>query len=65
MSAVARLLHMKSKHHFLEICYDDLIQFLRAVLPDDNKMVDNFYITKKLVQGLGLPIEKIDCCNNN
>ena len=28
-------------------------------------MVDNFYRTKKLVQGLGLPVEKIDCCKNS
>ena len=65
MSAVVRLFHMKSEHHFSERCYDDFIQFLREVLPDDNKMIDNFYRTKKLVQGLGLPVEKIDCCNNN
>ena len=65
MSAVARLLHMKSEHHFSERCYDDFIRFLREVLPDDNKMIDNFYRTKKLVQGLGLPVEKIDRCNNN
>ena len=65
MSAVARLLHMKSEHHFSERCYDDFIRFLREVLPDDNKMIHNFYRTKKLVQGLGLPVEKIDCCNNN
>ena len=56
MSAIARLFHMKSKHHFSETCYDDFIQFLQEVLPDDNKMVDNFYRTKKLVQGLGLPV---------
>ena len=56
MSAVARLLHMKSEHHFLERCYDDFIRLLREVLPYDNKMVDNFYRTNKLVQGLGLPI---------
>ena len=43
MSAVARLLHMKSEHHFSERCYDDFIRFLREVLPDDNKMIDNFY----------------------
>ena len=65
MSEVARLLHMKSEHHFSERCYDDFIRFLREVLPDDNKMINNFYRTKKLVQGLGLPVEKIDCCNNN
>ena len=65
MSAVARLLHMKSEHHFSERCFDDFTQFLQEVLPEDNKMVDNFYRTKKLVQGLGLPVEKIDCCKNS
>ena len=28
-------------------------------------MVANFYSTKKLVQGLGLPVEKIYCCKNS
>ena len=65
MSAVAQLLHMKSEHHFSERCFDDFTQFLQEVLPEDNKMVDNFYRTKKLVQGLGLPVEKIDCCKNS
>ena len=46
---VAKLLHMKSEHHFSERCYDDLIRFLQEVLPYDNKMIDNFYRTKKLV----------------
>lgn len=64
MSSVARLLYMKSEHHFSERCYDDIVQFIKEVLPDENKMVDNFYSTKKLVQGLGLPVEKIDCCPN-
>ena len=65
MSVVARLLHMKSVYHFSERFYDDFIRFLREVLRDDNKMIDNFYRTKKLVKGLSLPVEKIDCCNNN
>ena len=42
MSAVALLLHMKSEHHFSERCFDDFTQFLQEVLPEDNKMVDNF-----------------------
>ncbi|KAM3303419.1 hypothetical protein P3S67_014449 [Capsicum chacoense] len=30
----------------------------------DNIMIDSFYSTKKLMRGLGLPVEKIDCCKN-
>ncbi|XP_049378076.1 uncharacterized protein LOC125842815 [Solanum stenotomum] len=33
-------------------------------MPSDNKMIDSFYGTKKLMRGLGLPVEKIDCCKN-
>ena len=54
MSMVARLLRMKLEHHFLERCFDDFTQFLCEVLPEDNKIVANFYRTKKIVQGLGL-----------
>ena len=65
MPTVARLLQMKSKHHFSERCFDDFTKFLHEVLPKDNKMVANSYRTKKLVQGLALPVEKIDCCKNS
>ena len=27
-------------------------------------MTNSFYNKKKLMQGLGLPVEKIHCCNN-
>ena len=38
---------------------------MKELLPTDNLMTDNFYSTKKLVRGLGLPVQKIDCCENN
>ena len=37
---------------------------MSELLPPDNVMIDSFYSTKKLVQGLGLPVEKIHCCIN-
>ena len=64
LSAAARCLSIKSNHHLSEKCYDEFVGFVKEVLPEDNKMVDSFYNTKKLVQGLGLPVEKIDCCQN-
>ena len=47
---------MKSKHHFSYRYFDDFTQFLHEVSLQNNKMFANFYRTKKLVQGLGLPI---------
>ena len=37
---------------------------MKEILPIDNVMTDNFYNTKKLVQALGLLVEKIHYCNN-
>ncbi|XP_039122129.1 uncharacterized protein LOC120258759 [Dioscorea cayenensis subsp. rotundata] len=64
LSAVARMLNMKAEHHLSERCFNDFCQFLKEILPSDNAIPSNFYNTKKLVQGLGLPVEKIHCCLN-
>ncbi|XP_039120731.1 uncharacterized protein LOC120257299 [Dioscorea cayenensis subsp. rotundata] len=64
LSVVARMLNMKAEHHLSEKCFNDFCQFLKEMLPADNAIPSNFYITKKLVQGLGLPVEKIHCCLN-
>ena len=64
LSAVARLLNLKAKHHFSKRCFDDICQFLSELLPENNVMTNSFYSTKKLMQGLGLPVEKIHYCIN-
>ncbi|XP_058009704.1 uncharacterized protein LOC131183255 [Hevea brasiliensis] len=61
---VARMLNIKAEHHLSERCFDDICQLMKEVLPDENLMTKNFYSTKKLVQALGLPVEKIYCCAN-
>ncbi|XP_073133532.1 uncharacterized protein [Henckelia pumila] len=65
LSVVARLLNMKADHRISERCYDDICQLISELLPGENCMTESFYSTKKLIRGLGLPIDKIDCCNNN
>nr|GMC66417.1 uncharacterized protein LOC109166774 [Ipomoea batatas] len=62
LSAVARLLNIKTEYRLPEQCFDAFCQLFKDGLPEDNNMVDSFYQTKKLIQGLGLPVEKIDCC---
>ncbi|XP_057999097.1 uncharacterized protein LOC131177938 [Hevea brasiliensis] len=64
LSVVARMLNIKAEHHLSERCFDDICQLMKEVLPDENLMTENFYSTKKLVQALGLPVEKIHCCTN-
>ena len=58
-------MNMKLEHHFSVKYFDQIVEFVKEVLPEDNVLPDNFYKTKKLIEGLGLPVEKIDCCRNN
>ena len=62
LSAVARLLNIKSEYHLPEICHDSSLEFMKEALPQRNTLPEKFYDTKKMVEGLGLPVEKIDCC---
>lgn len=38
---------------------------MKEIVPEDNHVAYNFYSTKKLLRGMGLPVEKIDCCLRN
>ncbi|XP_065857931.1 uncharacterized protein [Euphorbia lathyris] len=62
LSIVARMLNIKSENNMTERCFDSVLEAMHDTLPPGNKMAKNFYETKKLIRGLGLPVEKIDCC---
>ncbi|XP_039135719.1 uncharacterized protein LOC120273141 [Dioscorea cayenensis subsp. rotundata] len=64
LSAMTRLLNIKSEFHMSEKCYDAILQLMNEALPTDNKLVGSFYETKKFAAELGLPCEKIHCCIN-
>ncbi|KAK9169429.1 hypothetical protein Syun_001569 [Stephania yunnanensis] len=52
LSAMARLLAIKSEHHISERGYNGIIKLMKDYLPNDNSMVENFYATKRLMRGL-------------
>ena len=62
LSTVARLLNIKSEYHLPKRCYDSLLEFMKEALPQRNTLPEKFYDTKKMIEGLGFPVEKIDCC---
>ena len=64
LSLVARMLNMKAEHRMSQRKFDDIAQLIKEVAPDENRVTENFYSAKRLVRGLGLPVEKIHCCNN-
>ena len=65
LSAMARLMTIKADHRLSERAYDDVLHLWKDSLPVENRLPNNFYETKRFMQGLGLPVEKIDCCTSN
>ncbi|OMO96518.1 Transposase, Ptta/En/Spm, plant [Corchorus capsularis] len=62
LSAVSRLLTIKSDSNISEATYNDMCDAIRNMLPVDNTLPQDFYHHKKLVRNLGLPVVKIDAC---
>ncbi|KAL6842985.1 hypothetical protein ACP4OV_027298 [Aristida adscensionis] len=65
LSAIARLLSIKSKYNMPATCYDDVMHLIHELIPADSKLEENFYRSKKTLEGLGMPYQKIDVCYNN
>jgi hypothetical protein len=61
---VSRLLNIKSENTMSKKCFNQVVQLMKEVTLNRNKIPDNFYEMKKLVSGLGLPVQKIDSCTN-
>ena len=61
---VARVMNMKYENHMTNKNFNQMVQYMKYILPDGNVVTTNIYSTKKLLRGMGLPVEKIDCCNN-
>nr|XP_009803558.1 PREDICTED: uncharacterized protein LOC104248905 [Nicotiana sylvestris] len=64
LAVVSRMLNIKMENTLSQRGYDQMMQLLKEALPEDNIMLESYYQTKKLVHSLGLPVEKIDCCNS-
>ena len=65
ITAVARLMAIKSQHNLSIECIDKLLSLFDDVLPENHKMPKNLYECKSLLSGLKMPYIKIDACINN
>nr|GLL49731.1 uncharacterized protein LOC109166492 [Ipomoea trifida] len=59
LSFVARLMSLKYENHISEKCFNQITE----LVPEDNLVPDNFYETKRLLRGMGLPVQKIVVLN--
>jgi len=64
LSAVAQVFTIKSDHGLSETGYDKIIEWARSILPEGNRLEENFYATKSMMKPLSLGYQKIDMCPN-
>jgi hypothetical protein len=55
---------IKSDHGLGEARYDKIIEWTRNILPEGNRLKENFYAAKSMMKPLGLGYQKIDMCPN-
>jgi hypothetical protein len=64
LSAVAQVFTIKSDHGLSEAGYDKIIEWAISILPEGNRLKENFYAAKSMMKPLGLGYQKIDICPN-
>jgi hypothetical protein len=62
--AVAHVFTIKSNHRLSEARYDKIIERARSILPERNRLKENFYAAKSMMKSLGLGYQKINICPN-
>jgi hypothetical protein len=61
---MSRLLNIKSENTVPKKYFNQVVQLMKKVASDTNKIPDDLYEMKKLVSKLGFPIQKIYACTN-
>ena len=54
LSVVAQVFTIKSDHGLSEAGYDKIIEWVRSILPEGNRLKENFYAAKSIMKPLGL-----------
>ncbi|XP_074337044.1 uncharacterized protein LOC141674221 [Apium graveolens] len=65
LSFVSKLLNFKHRHGCSNKGFDELLELIGSVLPEDHKLPMRYYDVKKLVSGLSMGYKKIDACVND
>jgi len=61
---IAQVFTIKSDHGLSEAGYDKIIEWTRSILPEGNRLKENFYAAKSMMKPLSLRYQKIDICPN-
>ena len=55
---------IKLDYRLSEASYDRIVEWARSILPEENKLKENFYAAKSMMKSFGLRYQKIDMCPN-
>jgi hypothetical protein len=64
LSAVAQVFTIKSDHGLSKAGYDKIIEWAISILPERNRLKENFYAAKSMMKPLDLGYQKIGMCPN-
>ncbi|XP_074337048.1 uncharacterized protein LOC141674227 [Apium graveolens] len=65
LSFMSKLLNFKHRHGCSNKGFDELLELIGSVFPEDHKLPMRYYDVKKLVSGLSMGYKKIDACVND
>ncbi|XP_076932839.1 uncharacterized protein LOC143598521 [Bidens hawaiensis] len=65
LEAVLMLFNVKAKNRWSDTSFTDLLYVLHIMLPKSNELPISFYQAKKMMNPMGLEIEKIHACPND
>ncbi|XP_076885659.1 uncharacterized protein LOC143535231 [Bidens hawaiensis] len=65
LQSITSFLNWKSLYNVSTTSYNHNISMVKALLPEGNKLPENFYDTKKSLEKLCLPKERINVCKNH
>jgi hypothetical protein len=65
LHVVVTLVQMKASNGWSNKGFNELLQFLKDLLPKDNMLPRSMYRAKKIICPLGLEMEKIHACRND
>ncbi|GAB2266204.1 hypothetical protein Dimus_037872 [Dionaea muscipula] len=61
LSVASRLINLKSEHNMSHPCFDGVTCLMNELTMSD-RIPTNYYKAKKVLAGLGLAVQNIDCC---
>ncbi|XP_021991056.2 uncharacterized protein LOC118486217 [Helianthus annuus] len=65
LEAVLKLFNLKAKNRWSDTSFTDLLVVLQDILPKDNELPISFYQAKKMMNPMGLEVERIHACPND